>query len=247
MTIKDLLVQRGEQLLHAPFTPVVFSGERSADALLNNLEQYPHAFVLGCVLDRGDKIERIWQIQYQMSRRIGSFEIYTLRDLSLRDIHDHMISPAPLHHWFNKMSVIFYEGVQRIAHVYEGDASRIWTGQPSCREVVSRFREFSGAGQKIAAMAARILVFDFKIPLSDYSGLPIPPDRHVQRVFYRLKLIRQNAEPDEIVDRARSLHPDCPGMLDAAWEIGRNWCRADAPLCAECVMRELCPTAARMH
>lgn len=50
--IATKLVERGERLFHAPATPVVFTQVPHADALVNNLAEYPHAFLLACVMDR---------------------------------------------------------------------------------------------------------------------------------------------------------------------------------------------------
>jgi endonuclease III len=245
ITVKDLLVRRGEELLHAPSCTVVFTGDGDADKLLNDLSQHPHAYVLACVMDRQIKAELAWFIPYRFAEKLGDFEFSTLCALSLDDVRVLMTKPAPLHRFTETMSVNFYEGVQRIANIYEGDASRIWRDQPPCYEVVARFRQFRGVGPKIASMAVLILVQHFKIAMSDYAGLDIPPDVHVQRVFYRLGLTRKDAEPDELIYRARSLHPAFPGILDAVWDIGRNWCRPDRPICGECFMQSACPTASQ--
>lgn len=244
LSVKDLLVERGEAILQAPPAPVVFTGNTVADALLNDLTQHPHAFVLACVMDRQIKAELAWLIPHRFAKKLGNFEFSTLRALSLNDVRALMTEPTPLHRFTEKMSVGFYEAVQRIANVYGGDASRIWSDKPPCHEVVSRFRQFHGVGPKIAAMAVLILVREFKVPLSDYAGLPIAADVHVRRVFSRLGLCRENADPDEVVDRARSLHPEFPGILDTgAWEVGRTWCRPKKPRCGKCFMHEACPTA----
>jgi endonuclease-3 len=244
-SVKDLLVQRGEKLLHAPPGRIAFTGNAVANDLLNDLQHYPHAFVLACVMDRQIKAELAWLIPHRFAQKLGDFEFSTLRALTLNDVRRLMTKPTPLHRFTEKMSVNFYGAVQRIANVYGGNASRIWSDEPPCYEVVARFRQFDGIGPKIAAMAVLILVREFKVALSDYAGLPIAADVHVQRVFYRLGLCRKDADPDEVVDRARSLHPEFPGILDTgAWEIGRTWCRPKNPRCSECFMHEVCPTAA---
>ena len=109
-----------------------------------------------------------------------------------------------------------------------------------------RFLELEGVGVKIATMAANILARDLKVPFSDYHSIDISPDRHVRRVFARLGLAREEAPDAELIYRARSLSPEFPGLLDlAAYEIGRDWCRPNKPICSMCLMRDICPTAAR--
>lgn len=243
-TIVELLVRRGEELLHAARIQNPFSGDPTADALLNDLDHYPHAFVLACVMDRQMKAERAWLIVQRIKERLGDFEFSTLRALSADDVHRVMTTPTPLHRFKDRMSKSFYEVVQRIANEYDGDAAKIWSDGAPCHVVVSRFRQFHGIGPKIAAMAVLILVREFKIPLPDLPSLPIAPNVHVCRVFSRLGLCHPNAQPDEVADRARSLHPAFPGILDiGAFEIGRTWCRPTNPRCADCLMHEVCPTA----
>jgi hypothetical protein len=51
--IRDRLVEHGEKFFHAPKQPVIeFTKVPQADALLNDLTNHPHAFVLACVMDR---------------------------------------------------------------------------------------------------------------------------------------------------------------------------------------------------
>jgi endonuclease-3 len=99
-------------------------------------------------------------------------------------------------------------------------------------------------GPKIATMAANALAREFKVPLSDHYSIDVSVDVHVRRVFARLGLVPSDSTGDQIVYRARALHPDFPGLLDfPAWEIGRTWCRPQRPDCAACYMTEICPSA----
>ena len=83
---------------------------------------------------------------------------------------------------------------------------------------------------------------------------PVPLHRYPERMsdnfyeavrgFVRLGLVSPNATIDEVIYRARSLYPDFPGLLDLpAWDIGRKWCRPGLPLCGNCYMQQVCPTA----
>ena len=240
--IARLLVERGQELFRGPRAPIKFTGIPAADNLLDDLDGHPHAFVFGCVMDRQMKAERAWLIPYRFAQKLGDFGFDTLRELSLEQVHNLMTRPEPLHRFTQGMSRNFYEAISRIAEEYDGDASRIWSGQPSSAEVVYRFLQFRGAGPKIATMAANILARDFKIPMADYYSIDISADVHIRRVLYRLGLIEKKATVEVTVYRARALHPEFPGLLDfPAWEIGRTWCKPKAPLCGECYMRELCP------
>lgn len=58
------LVEKGQELFDGPRVPFTFTGEPPADALVSNLEDYPHAFVLACIMDRQIQATRAWLIPY---------------------------------------------------------------------------------------------------------------------------------------------------------------------------------------
>lgn len=247
-TIRDRLVEHGEALFRAPKQLIQFTRKPQADSLLNDLTEHPHAFVLACVMDRQIKAENAWLIPYRISEKIGGFSIEALSALSRADVNRLMMEPVPLHRFINTMSDIFHSAVNRIVSNYAGVAAHLWTGRPASAEVVYRFLEFDGVGPKIASMAANILARDFKIPFADYFSIDISADVHVRRVFARLELCDSNATVEQVIYKARALHPEFPGIIDLpSWEIGRNWCKSRSPECGGCYMKDLCPTASRME
>lgn len=242
--IKNRLVEHGKKLFNAPKKLHQFTKIEEADLLLNDLNGNPHAFVLACIMDRQIKAERAWLIPYKFMEKLGDFSMKTLCSLSLADIHNLMFKPEPLHRFVDSMAHFFHSGINRISSNYNGDASKIWSRNPSSATVIYRFLEFDGVGPKIASMAANILARDFKIPFSDYFSIDISADIHVRRVFGRLGLTSTDATIEQLIYRARSLHPEFPGLMDlAAWEIGRNWCRPKKANCQSCFMNDLCVCA----
>lgn len=240
--ITRILIQRGEDLLAKPFGPIRFTDHLEADALLNDLVHYPHAFVTACIMDRQIKAEKAWLIPYHFQARLGSFEITALQKLSLEDTTSLMCQPYPLHRFPNNMSKDFHSAIHRIVSQYAGNAASIWAASPDSATLVMRFLEFRGAGPKIATMAANILVRDFKIPVSDKIRIDVSPDVHICRVFVRLGLITEGQSNDVLIQKARQLSPSYPGVFDLPmWEIGRNWCRPQSPACRECYLDTHCP------
>ena len=238
----ETLRDRGWEIYTAPASPVRFTGDAGADALLNDLEQYPHAFVIASVCDRQDSAERVWRIPYELGQRIGSFDFAALVALSGEEMAEAMVGPPSLHRFPQKMAVVAYRALQRIADLHEGDASRLWSGTPSSASLIYGFLGFYGVGLKIASMAANILVRDMKVPVSDMYSLDVSPDVHVRRVFRRIGLIGPEASVEEIVYAARAVSPDYPGVLDlGAWEVGRQWCRPTGALCQACFLGGGCP------
>ena len=241
--ISRLLIDRGQELFNAPKQQIIpFSQHEEADALLNNIEEFPHAFVLGCIMDRQIRAELAWVIPYHLAKKLGNFQLSTLKNLTSNKIEKLMSEPDPLHRYPKVMAGNIYTGIRLIEDKYEGNAALIWEDKPSSATVVYRFLEFRGAGPKISTMATNILARDFKVPLSDYYSIDISPDVHVKRVFKRLGLIEKDHSNDILIYRAKSINPEFPGLLDLpTWEIGRNWCRPKNPQCDQCYMNAVCP------
>jgi endonuclease III len=242
--IRDRLLSHGIQLFEAKQPFVNFAGRSEADKLTSDLERYPHAFVIACIMDRQVRAEIAWQVPYLIYQKLGDFSFSILANLSLEKIQSLMMNPKPLHRFPERMGLYFFEAIARISSEYQGDAARIWNDEPSSAQLVYRFLQFSGVGPKIATMAANILARDFKVPLRDYYSIDISPDVHIRRVFGRLGLVSENASNEELIYKARALYPEFPGLMDLpSWEIGRKWCKPKRPACGDCYMREFCPTS----
>lgn len=194
IAIRDRLVKHGEDLLKSPKQPCLFTRIPAADVLLNDLDAYPHAFVLACAMDRQIKAEKAWIIPHLISEKLGGFSIEMLAGLSRANLIDLMSKPESLHRFPDTMAGIFYSAVQRICNDYAGDAASMWKETPSSAEVVYRFLKFDGIGPKIATMAVNLLARNFKIPFADHYSVDISADSHVRRVFGRLGLCSPDAD-----------------------------------------------------
>lgn len=242
--IRDRLVDYGHKLLNEPQKTFEFTKNIEADKLVADLTGHPHAFLLACLMDRQIKAEKAWLIPYLLKEKIGNFSIKTLDNLSIAEIKELFTKPEPLHRFVDGMSEVFYAAVRRIVEQYDCNASNIWNGNLSSAEVVYRILEFKGAGPKIANMAVNILAISFKLPFSDYFSIDISADVHVKRVFGRLGLCGKGSSVEQIIYKARALHPEFPGIIDMpCWTIGREWCRENEPNCSKCYMNDLCKSA----
>jgi endonuclease III len=207
---------------------------------ITDIEQTPHAFVLGCLMDRQIKAEKAWAIPYRIQEIVGTFDIKSLANISLARYKE-IFTENKLHRFNEKMAEVFFDAVQDINSKYAGDVSLIWRDSPSSAKVVYDFLQFSGGGIKIATMATNILAREFKIPFSDYCSIDISPDVHVLRVMRRSGLVRESADIDSIIYKARELNPEFPGIIDlSCWEIGRNWCKPNKPNCKQCSIESVC-------
>ena len=219
---------------------VHFVDDAAANAMLNDLNHCPHAFVLACCMDRQMKAELAWMIPYRISRLFGDFSMKTLASKSEEE-YVAVFMEQKLHRFSEIMGKVFHDAVQRIHVKYEDDAGRIWADCPSSAAVVRRFLEFNGVGVKIATMAANILACQCKIPFSDMCSIDVSPDVHVRRVMHRMGLVEKGAGIDEIIYKARELCPEFPGIIDfSLWNLGRGTCNAIHPDCEHCRVRAEC-------
>ena len=214
--------------------------DSKANKIVTDIENTPHAFVLACCMDRQMNAEKAWLIPIRIMEFLGDTAIDTLAGISLSELKV-VFKENGLHRYPEKMAEVFYYAVQRILDEYEGDASKIWTNNPSSAVVVSRFLEFNGVGPKIATMATNILARDFHVPMSDYIGIDVSVDVHVRRVMERMGLIPEGCASDHVRHVARELSPSYPGIIDEPlWEIGRECCHPREPKCSNCSVSSSC-------
>jgi endonuclease-3 len=230
---RERFEDKNSQIVH-------FVANQQANLFLNNLREFPHAFVLACLMDRQIKAERAWMIPHQVCKILGHFDIEGLQTFDLPE-YKRIFHDNKLHRFNDTMAEIFYLGVSDIANKYNGNASNIWGNNPSSASVVLRFLEFKGSGIKISTMAANILARQFRIPFLDYFSIDISPDVHIIRVMKRMGLVNSEASNEMIIYKARELNPTFPGIIDfSCWEIGKNWCRPTNPDCENCLIGTEC-------
>ena len=144
MSNEHILVRIGKERFKHPKDNVVHLVEDPvANALLNDLDKYPHAYVLACCMDRQTKAERAWMIPFKIKEAIGSFEMKDLTSISEKK-YKKIFADNNLHRFNDIMASVFYNAVQRIHTVYHDDASEIWKDKSESVEVVYRFLEFDG-------------------------------------------------------------------------------------------------------
>lgn len=220
---------------------VHFTEDDRVNGLINDLEHYPHAYVLACFMDRQVKAEKAWSIPYYVKEALGDFSMQTLVNTT-RKRYIEIFKEKNLHRFNEKMADVFFSGVKRIHDVYYDDVTKIWKGRPGSAEVVNKFMEFEGVGIKIATMTANILVRQFEIELSEYHFIDVSPDIQVRKVFGKLGLIQKGASQEQIIGVAREINPDYPGIVDGIlWEVGRTYCKYNKPDCDKgCYLRDGC-------
>ncbi len=234
-----ILIRKGLEAFEKPH--LTWTDDPAANDFILDIGNHPHAFVLGCVMDKQIKEERAWRIPYEVSISVGGFEFSNLLKISPEGFKA-IFSSQKLHRFNNEMAKNFHSAVRRIHETYSDDASLIWGETPKSATVVKRFLQFEGVGVKIATAAANMLARDFGVPFEDLAGIDLSPDVHIRRVFNRLGFTENADSTDEVVYAARELNPEYPGVFDLpCFEIGKKWCRPKNPKCEECCLGGVCP------
>ena len=253
--MKMKLIEIGkEYLAKEDFSQNPLSDNKDANDLLCNLKDFPHAFVLGCLMDFQIKAKKAWLIPYKVCIELNAFSMTDLIKIPKNEF-ERIFKEKRLHRFNEVVAGRFYEAIQKIHNEYADDASNIWKNSPKSADVVSRFRAFEGAGEKIATMAPNILFRRFKVPFADLCGIDISPDVHIRRVFKRMGYVEgglSNSRTNRLViKKARELYPDYPGIFDiGCWHVGKDFChpkKQGNPECEKCPLTGECKKMINME
>jgi hypothetical protein len=147
--IGRILVGRGRKELEASPRVPTYTQDRLANALVADLRNYPHAFVVGCIMDRQIKAERAWEIPYRIQERLGSFEFRKLRRLSVAQVTRLLRRPTPIHRYPPTMGKNMHAALALIADKYGGDASQIWKGRHPAQRLCCDSWSFRESGRRL--------------------------------------------------------------------------------------------------
>ena len=59
--IVQKLIERGNHPVSQPYKKIAFTNNNECIELLNDITEFPQAFVLGCLMDRQIEAERAWE------------------------------------------------------------------------------------------------------------------------------------------------------------------------------------------
>jgi uncharacterized HhH-GPD family protein len=238
-SVAEVLRAFGEELGSVDAAQVgdAFTDIESADALIKSS---PHAFLLGVLFTQGVPAERAWAGPWHLQERLGHLDLERLA--VERGSVDAAICARPaLHRFKHTIAGWVSDAAERLLVCYGGDASGIWAPGSSVAEVGERLSSFRGIGRKKAAMAVEILTRHFGVAMTGVQDGTVAYDVHVRRVFLRSGLVDHDT-PEQVAAAARVACPEAPGTLDLpSWLVGRQWCRPNAPRCAECRLADVCP------
>ena len=103
---KHLLVELGYEYLKNGNGLVHFVKNEEDNKFLNDLEKYPHAYVLSCCMDRQITAERAWMIPVKIKNILGDFSIETLSNITLEQYKE-IFNNNNFHRFNDTMAEVF--------------------------------------------------------------------------------------------------------------------------------------------
>ena len=207
--------------------------------IFQNFKQYPHLFILGCIMNRSISSERAWNIPVFICENLESYDINDMLKKE-EEWYIALFEENNLHRYNRDQAKYFYSAIHKIKDEYDGKAINIWKNKPSSALFIYRMLQFNGVGVKIATMTANLLVRKFNVKFSDYYNIDISTDVHIKRIFIRTGIVDNNNN-NMIIYKAREINLEFPGLIDFfCWNIGRQFCTKNNPNCRNCPISNYC-------
>lgn len=204
------------------------------------IKESPNAYLLGVIYNQGMSADHTWTIPEKLMGRLGHFDVQIMADTPIEVFEEAFGQSPALHRYKNTMASHTKRAAQLLVTKYGGNAQNIWNDKPDVETLYARLDEFKGMGPKKINMTIRALALFYGVELANPEKIDLPVDIHVRRVFLRTGIVDEDNAQQMIV-AARSLNPSLPAELDLpAWLIGRRWCHATDPNCAECPLKDVC-------
>jgi endonuclease III len=202
----------------------------------------PYAFLLAACLDRGTKVEIIWNIPYDIKNILGKLDPFEIAGLSLSDLSELVKKLPHKPRYVNDAPRTIRDLTLMVTGECGGDARLIWKEKPASA-VRALLLQIHGVGYGIANMIPLLIekAFGKEFADLDRSEMNIKPDVHTVRVLFRLGLSEAPTAEAALL-AAKIANPSFPGKLDAPlWCLGRKWCFPTQPTCSQCPMDVCCP------
>jgi tetratricopeptide (TPR) repeat protein len=195
-------------------------------------------FLLGSILDYQMDAQRAWDNAERFAEQELRDPEQLWQTIVTQFPDANAFAKDEQHKWLHR----YPQARMRVARIagdlvrqHEGDARRIWRGQPS-PEVLARLRGI-GAGEHISRRTVGALMDTGQIPTETTD---LPGDIHVRRVLGRCILGRE-VEADEAIKLGRQLHPENPWALnELLYDVSVRHCRKQSPACEYCRLRVDC-------
>ena len=126
-----------------------------------------NAFLIGTILNQGQRADKCWQGPYVLEERLGSIDP-TIISKAPPDTLAHIFATTPSIHRFPSVMSRYIQGAcTLLLQKYNGDARNIWSPAKTASELLRLLQEFPGIGKRKAEVTLFILTVDLGIPVLD--------------------------------------------------------------------------------
>lgn len=208
-------------------------------------------FMVGLMLDQGQKAERAWDkanhmvtTQFQTGgggnwwRAVGKAHHSTVRAVCKTGYDGKSYAE---NYTANKFQNWLRSAAARLNSDYDGDPRKIWNkGTPD--EIQRKLEAFDGIGDALSKMGTFILVRQYGVAggAVNRASLAVKPDVLLRRVCYRTGITGSESISD-VRKQVAALQLASPADFDAAaWDIGRSHCFKAKPSCGGCPVADVC-------
>ena len=131
------------------------SQDPEADRLLS---QSPLALLIGMVLDQQIPLERAFRSPFDLKERLGGkLDAAGIAEMDPDRLAAVFAQPPALHRFPGSMAGRVQELCRRIADEFGGDATRVWEGAASGRELLATLKSLPGFGDQKARIFLALL------------------------------------------------------------------------------------------
>ena len=122
------------------------------------LDRSPLALLVGMVLDQQIPLEKAFSSPYVLEQRLGhELDAHELADYDPEALVAIFARTPALHRFPKAMAARVQEVCRMLVERYDGDASRLWTGVDSGKELLKRVGDLPGFGKQNAQIFVALL------------------------------------------------------------------------------------------
>ena len=133
---------------------IQITGDPDADKVL---DESPFALVVGMMLDQQYPMEHAFRGPHKLLGRFGNLDPAAIAAADPEEFADLCSTPPAIHRYGRSMAGRLQSLAALVEEKYDGDASRIWTGAGSGKELLARVLELPGFGKQKAQIFVALL------------------------------------------------------------------------------------------
>lgn len=130
------------------------TGEPAADRVL---DEHPFALLVGMMLDQQYPMEHAFRGGWKVLERFGTLDPRAIAGADPAEFADLCSRPPAIHRFPKAMAARMQELATIVESRYDGDASRLWSGATTGRELLTGIQGLPGFGRQKAQIFVALL------------------------------------------------------------------------------------------